>query len=97
MSPNGRPRLGLLLGDPSGIGPELCARLLAGGSLAGRADVLVIGRPDIWRDGVRIAGAGLDLPVAQGPDRNGEALAIWDAVPGNEEFPRAQANPLSGE
>ena len=38
-----KPRIGLLLGDPTGIGSELVAKLLALSEILAQADVLVIG------------------------------------------------------
>ena len=38
-----KPRDGLLLGDPTGIGPELTAKLLAGYDVHEHADLVVIG------------------------------------------------------
>jgi 4-hydroxythreonine-4-phosphate dehydrogenase len=56
------PRIGLLLGDPSGIGPELTAKLLALRETAESADILVIGDPDIFREGTSIAGTAAAAP-----------------------------------
>jgi len=50
-----RPRIGLVLGDPAGIGAELAAKLLADAATPALAAVTVIG--DAWQlaAGVRIA------------------------------------------
>lgn len=50
-----RPRIGLIPGDPSGIGPELCARLLAD-EAAATADILLIGDHHVFELGQRQAG-----------------------------------------
>ena len=43
-----RPCIALFMGDPAGIGPELVLRLLADGSAAQKADILLIGsRPEL--------------------------------------------------
>ena len=47
-----KPRLALIPGDPSGIGPELVARLLSDRELAGRADVLLIGDRAVFERGM---------------------------------------------
>ena len=53
---NGRlPVVALTLGDAAGVGPELIARLLAGGA-ASRANVVIVGDRWLWEDGQRIAG-----------------------------------------
>jgi len=50
-----KPRIGLLLGDPTGIGPELVAKLLALPDTLTQADVRVIGDRGVYQDGVGIA------------------------------------------
>ena len=54
------PLLGLMLGDPTGIGPEQCARVLADGRLADCARLLVIGDARVLAQGARDAGVNLD-------------------------------------
>ena len=38
-----KPRIGLLAGDPSGIGPEVAAKLLAEPETRARAEIVAIG------------------------------------------------------
>ena len=38
-----KPRIGLLAGDPSGIGPEIAAKLLAEPETLARAEIVAIG------------------------------------------------------
>ncbi len=59
-----KPRIGVLLGDPSGVGPELAVKLLAGGDLDAHADVVVIGDQRVFRTGEQIAGVSRSLAVA---------------------------------
>ncbi len=54
-------KLGLLLGDRNGIGPELVARLLADGEVHDHAQLVVIGDPRVFDHGRAIVGGG---PVA---------------------------------
>ncbi len=54
-----KPRIGLLLGDATGIGPELVAKLLAGYHVSQHADLVVIGDRRILDLGQRIAGTRL--------------------------------------
>ena len=49
------PRIGLIPGDPSGIGPELVARLLAEDCIA-EAEVLLIGDRHVFELGQAQAG-----------------------------------------
>ena len=51
-----KPRIALVLGDPSGIGPELVARLLANPDTLKAADVLVIADPKEVIKGMEVAG-----------------------------------------
>ena len=53
------PLLGLMLGDPTGIGPEQCARVLADRRLADVARLLVIGDARVLAQGARDAGVEL--------------------------------------
>ena len=69
------PRLALLLGDPSGIGPEIVARVLAESTGQdktappyGDANIVVIGEPWILEWGAQCAGLSLDLPHYSSPD-----------------------------
>ncbi len=52
------PRIGITLGDPAGIGPEVVAKALARESLHGQAELLPIGPPSV------LAHWGLDGPRA---------------------------------
>jgi len=53
------PLIGLSLGDPTGIGPEQCARILADGRLAGSARLRVYGDRRVLERGARDAGVTL--------------------------------------
>ena len=72
------PLLGFVLGDPTGIGPEQCARVLADRRLAGAARLLVIGDARVLERGAAQAGVRLAMrPVAQPEDADFSS----DAVP----------------
>ena len=69
-----RPTIALFPGDPAGVGPELVARLLADGSAARNANVLVVGSRASLRDGMRVAGARYHFDEADvPPDEIGRA------------------------
>jgi len=51
-----KPRIGIIPGDPSGIGPELVAKLLADGAVAEAADILLIGDAHVFQAGQAVAG-----------------------------------------
>ena len=52
--------IGLLLGDPSGIGPELTVKLLDS-NVSEKANILIIGEKKVLEDGQEIAGKKIDL------------------------------------
>lgn len=69
------PRLALLLGDPSGIGPEIVARVLAESAPPGKStahfsgvNIVVIGDPWLLQWGADCAGLSLNLPSYASPE-----------------------------
>jgi 4-hydroxythreonine-4-phosphate dehydrogenase len=54
------PVIGLMLGDATGIGPEICAKLLAAGSAREVARVVVVGDARVLELGMRDAGVRFD-------------------------------------
>jgi 4-hydroxythreonine-4-phosphate dehydrogenase len=60
-----KPRIGIVPGDPCGVGPELIARLLADSELCARADLLLVGDPWVLERGAQAAGVACPLRVAQ--------------------------------
>ena len=60
------PRIGLLLGDPNGIGPELVARLLTDGIDQQLYQLVVIGDKQVYQDfGEKVVGFNTELPFTQ--------------------------------
>ena len=53
------PTIGVMLGDVTGIGPEIAAKVLASGALAGQANVVVVGDARVLDLGIRDAGVAL--------------------------------------
>jgi 4-hydroxythreonine-4-phosphate dehydrogenase len=58
-----KPVIGLMLGDVTGIGPEIAARLLASGSTDELANVVVIGDKRVLDLGIRNAGVKLSYDI----------------------------------
>lgn len=56
-----KPRIAIIPGDPSGIGPELIAKLLNQEGVLERADVVLIGDEHIWLQGMKQANLSVDL------------------------------------
>ncbi len=59
-SENGKPRIAVLLGDPSGIGPEMAVKLLARAANRDAAELLLIADPAVLASGEQIAGERID-------------------------------------
>ncbi|MGZ8264025.1 MAG: PdxA family dehydrogenase [Burkholderiales bacterium] len=53
------PTIGLMLGDVTGIGPEIAAKVLASGAMKGIANIVVVGDARVLDLGMRDAGANV--------------------------------------
>ncbi len=74
-----RPRLAVIPGDPSGIGPELIAKLLAEDGVQEAADILLVGDAHVWQQGAEHAGHPVALsPIAEADVPGFEGLAHLD-------------------
>ena len=58
-----KPVVGVLLGDPTGIGPELVAKLIADQELMDRAQTVIIGDQRIWAMGQKFAKTNTEVPI----------------------------------
>ena len=72
-----RPRLGLLHGDPAGIGPELAAKLLTSED-APEVDYLLIGDRHVFEMGAAQAGVALPLVTVDDPAASCDGLPVLD-------------------
>jgi 4-hydroxythreonine-4-phosphate dehydrogenase len=94
-------KVGLLLGDPTGIGPELVARLLAGYDVHEHADPVIIGDQRYFEMGHKIAGVTLSArPVRRYEDvRFGEREIQFLEFPGAspDEFTIGQLSAKAGK
>src|SRR5262249_43283326 len=95
-----RPVLGITMGDPAGIGPEIAAKALALPEVRDKARPLVIGDARVMVDAARIAHLGQTVrPVARvseatfAPDRI-EVLDLQNADP--EAFTVGRVSALCG-
>jgi 4-hydroxythreonine-4-phosphate dehydrogenase len=59
-----KPTIGVLLGDPTGVGPEIAAKLLAQKELYPLANIVIIGDQRIFKMGQELAGVSLPFPLA---------------------------------
>ncbi len=58
------PIVGVTLGDPCGISPEVTARALADPAVRSRCRVVILGDEGVWRRALELTGADASLPVA---------------------------------
>jgi 4-hydroxythreonine-4-phosphate dehydrogenase len=58
-----KPRIGLILGDPCGVGPEIVAKLCTEKDVLSRAQVVLVGDRDVFRKGQ--AAAGVEVAVTE--------------------------------
>lgn len=89
--------LGLTLGDPAGIGPEICARLLAREDLPERP--IVLGDPLVLARAAEALGLRLTIDVVEqvsDPIEPG-AVAVIAVGPDAAEVPLGQVSPTAGE
>jgi len=61
-----KPVIGLMLGDMTGIGPEICAKLLASGKPQEHARVIVVGDARVLELGMREAGVEVSYRTCSG-------------------------------
>ncbi len=66
--PDTKPKVGLLLGDPCGIGPELVVKVLVEGAFTSTTDLVVIGDERVLAQEMRRAGVELELQVCDDLD-----------------------------
>ena len=59
-------RIGMMMGDPAGIGAELTARVLAGGAMGPETGVLIVGDPAHWHRGQTAAGSDVSVEMLAG-------------------------------
>ena len=57
-------KIALLLGDPSGIGPELISKLLSE-EIVNKANIVIIGEINILEEGNKISGKSQNLKVVK--------------------------------
>ncbi len=97
---NNKPNIALLLGDPSGIGPELISKLLERNELD-NANILVIGEKQILEDANAITGKSQNLKFIQSfKDVNfdGKTKFFLDISKGkNYTYERSKCTKESGE
>ncbi len=58
-----KPRIGVILGDPNGVGPEISVKLLAGDDVRRRAEILVIGDERVFHIAETVSGSSVSINI----------------------------------
>jgi 4-hydroxythreonine-4-phosphate dehydrogenase len=92
-------RVGLLLGDACGVGPELIAKLLASDTLDAGLATVVIGEPRILARGQAIAGTAVEVPEIGRLDQlEGTGPALLPGPPIDpQDAPLGEVSALAGK
>lgn len=89
-------RIGITMGDPSGIGPEIIVSTLAQMSAQARRKSVVIGNMDLLRRADQLRKTGLDFVEGVDAD-DGEVPVIHVATSGQEKIADGKETPAGGE
>lgn len=79
MMDSDKPLVGITMGDPSGIGPEVIVRAYS--ELRTAADIVVIGEADVMKNAIDICDSSLGIRSADGPESvcsGAEAIDVID-------------------
>jgi len=74
------PTVGIVIGDPSGIGPETVVKAWNTGKLHPCCHPVLIGSADALRDAVRFSGLALDVRVMEAPDQHSRSVNVLDVI-----------------
>ncbi len=92
--------IALLLGDPSGIGPELVSKLL-NEEVTNKANVIVIGEKNILENGHKISGKNTDLDYVENFEQinfnNGNKFFLDISNGKNHDYKLSECSKESGE
>ncbi len=92
-----KPTVALFIGDPSGIGPEIVAKVLADPEVHNACKLLIIGSRSVLEEGMRVAGVHTEVkdadPVPVASDR--PQLLQWEHA-NDSGFELSVANAKSG-
>ena len=92
-----RPKLAIVPGDPSGIGPELIAKLLSEDGVREAADIILVGDAHLWQRGAEQAGVEVTLNTIEEDAIDGfEGLAHLDLTTVDPDQVQVAAVTVSG-
>lgn len=78
------PRIGVMIGDPGGIGPEVCVRAIASGKPQAYGQIMLIGSAEVLRRAAVVTGVDLPVTVVSSPDEAATSAGIVVIDPGAE-------------
>lgn len=78
------PRIGVMIGDPGGIGPEVCVRALASGRPQQHGQIVLIGSAEVLRRAATVTGVDMSVTVVSSADEAAAADGIAVIDPGAE-------------
>ena len=94
-----KPLIGLVQGDPAGIGPELMVKLLLDEDVRARADILIIGAPSVIGRGEATVSATVGrrhVETIEGEEPRKELLHLDLAIEGIEDVEIAEVSAAGG-
>ena len=96
-----KPTIALFLGDPAGIGPELVAKLLADGSAAKAARIVLLGSRPVLEEAMKITDCKIAYTVGDAGEidaktADGPMLLTWPGVEAGG-FERGKVTPKNGK
>jgi 4-hydroxy-L-threonine phosphate dehydrogenase PdxA len=97
-TPTRRPRIAVTLGDPSGIGPELVAKLLSNPANPRRADIFVLADKSEFQSAIEDAG-GVHVAISPNngrPGPDGVEILGDDTASQFSDFTRSEISKTSG-
>jgi 4-hydroxythreonine-4-phosphate dehydrogenase len=92
-----KPTVALFTGDPSGIGPEIVAKVLADPEVHAAAHLLIVGSRPVLEEGMRVAGVHTEVVDAAAVPVGGDKpqLVQWERA-AESGFELSAVNPQSG-
>ncbi|GBD29193.1 4-hydroxythreonine-4-phosphate dehydrogenase 2 [bacterium HR32] len=87
------PRIVVTLGDPSGIGPEVLTKALAGGL---PCPYLVVGDQAVWKEACRVAGLRLPPVASAEPAQEAGRVPFLQVDPPSRQWPAGRASSEAG-
>lgn len=98
--PQKKINIAILLGDPSGIGPELVSKLLSE-EITNKANIIVIGEKNILENGNKISGKSHNLNFVESFDqisfKNGNKFFLDISKGKNQKYKMAECSEESGK